>query len=309
MNRHTLKKTTAAIAIALTTSFGTSFAAVAADTANAASTSTPAAKDSAIEKRKLIEERLEKIERKAQDAIQGTRAALAALQKKDSKKAMSLLEDVSGKLDILLDKYPSLELLPAEVSADIYDFDGNSEQVSKMIDNADDLLDDDHVQDARHILDELVSEIRISTVSIPLGTFPVAIKEAVRLVDQGKTDAAADALFDVLNMLVKTTKIIPLPALRAETLLTAASELEHKSDLTKEASRKEIIKMTDDAKEKLKLAEILGYGSKEDYQPLYDSIDEIKDAIHSETSAATWNKVKKSVSAFKNKIIHPKKMD
>ena len=307
VNRQRLKKTTAAMAIALVVSIGSSFnVAAAADTPAA---SKPAATESLTEKRKLLEERLQKIEHEAHDVIQGTQNALIALQNKDKPKAMTLLEDVSGKLDILLAKHPSLTLLPAEVSADIYDFEGNSKQVEKLVDEADDLLDDHKVQDARHILAELVSEIRITTTSIPLGTFPVAIKEAVRLVDQGKTDEAADALFDVLNLLVKTTEIIPLPALRAEALLNAASELEHKSDLSKEASRKEILKLTDDAKEKLKLAEILGYGSKEDYRPLYDTIDEIKDVIHSEKSEATWDKVKKSVSAFKNKIIHPKKAD
>jgi hypothetical protein len=44
-------------------------------------------------------------------------------------------------------------------------------------------------------------------------------------------------LDEVLNTLVERTEIIPLPLLRAEALLTVASELEHKEDLTKEKSR------------------------------------------------------------------------
>jgi hypothetical protein len=100
---------------------------------------------------------------------------------------------------------------------------------------------------------------------------------------------------------------MPLPVLRAEALLTSASELEHKSDLTKEASRTEILKLTDAAKDKLKLAEILGYGPKDDYKQLYDAIDDIKDVIHSEKSAVAWDKIKASLATLKNKIIHPGK--
>ena len=122
-----------------------------------------------------------------------------------------------------------------------------------------------------------------------------------------ETEEAEDALYDVLNLLVKTTEIMPLPVLRAEALLTAASELEHKSDLTQAASRTEILKLTDAAKEKLKLAEMLGYGGKDDYKLLYDAIDDLKDVIHSEKSTAAWDKIKNSLTAFKDKIIHAKK--
>jgi hypothetical protein len=308
MKRHTLKKTAAAVAIALTATIGSAMSVSAATNAVPSKpSSTAKPQESLAAKDKILEERLLNVEHEALEAVTGTQNALMALQKKDSKKALALLQDVSGKLDILLAKYPGLSLLPANVEADVYDFDGDSKQVKKLIDAADDLLEAHKVQDARHILDELISELRISTTSIPLGTFPVAIKEAVNLIDKGKTDAAEDALYDVLNMLVKTTEIVPLPVLRAEALLTAASELEHKSDLTQAASRTEILKLTDAAKDKLKLAEMLGYGSKDNYKQLYDAIDDIKDVIHSEKSAAAWDKIKASLSALKNKIIHPGK--
>jgi hypothetical protein len=308
MKRHILKKTAAAIAIALTTTIGSAMSVSAAtNAAPSKPSSTAKSQESLATKDKILEERLLKVEHEALEAVTGTQNALMALQKKDPKKALALLLDVSGKLDILLAKYPGLSLLPANVEADVYDFDGDSKQVKKLIDAADDLLEDHKVQDARHILDELISEMRISTTSIPLGTFPVAIKEAVNLIDKGKTDAAESALYDILNMLVKTTEILPLPVLRAEALLTAASELEHKSDLTQAASRTEILKLTDAAKDKLKLAELLGYGAKDDYKVLYDAIDEIKNVMFSEKSAVAWDKIKASLTALKNKIIHPGK--
>lgn len=176
-----------------------------------------------------------------------------------------------------------------------------------MIDRAEDLLDDDRVQEARYVVADLVSEIRITTTAIPLATFPSAVKEAAALIDQGKTGEAENALYDVLNLLVDTTEIMPLPVLRAEALLTRASELEHKKDLAQETSRKEILDLTEAAREKLKLAETLGYGIKEDYKALYDAIDDIKDVIHTEKSAAIWARIKDSLSAVKNRIVHPGK--
>lgn len=302
-----LKTTTAAVALALTAPLLIGQSVSAAATNPPVTTNSKQEKGTQSTKEQLLREKQQKIEHEAKAAIQGTREALQALRQKDNAKATALLQKVSGQLDILLAKHPDLKMIPADVQAQVFDLDSSPEQVEKMVDSADELLDDEKVQDARYILSALVSEIRITTTSIPLGVFPEAIKEAASLSEQGKTDEAAEALSDVLNMLVSTTDVIPLPVLRAEALLTAASELEHKSDLSKQESRADILRLTDAAKQKLKLAEVLGYGDKKDYKPLYQSIDEIKDVIHSEKSAATWNKIKQSLSDFKNKIIHPTK--
>jgi hypothetical protein len=308
MKRHTFQKTALAVAIALTATLGSAISVSAATgTAPAAVSSTVEPKETEETTRKLIEERHQKIEHEALIAITGTQNALIALHKNDAKQALVFLQEVSGKLDILLAKYPGLNLIPASLEVNVYDFDNDAKQVEKIIDAADDLLEDHKVQDARKILDQLVSEIRISTISIPLGTFPGSIKNAVNLIGQGNTNEAEGVLYNVLNTLVGTIEIMPLPVLRAETLLDKAMELEHKSDLTKEASRTEILILTDAAKDKLKLAELLGYGAKDDYKQLYNAIDEIKDVIHTEKSAVAWDKIKASLAALKNKIIHPGK--
>jgi len=127
------------------------------------------------------------------------------------------------------------------------------------------------------------------------------------LIDIGKENEAANVLNKVLNMLVETTEVIPLPILRAEALLDQASTMEHKQDLSKEKSREEVLKLTDAAKDKLILAELLGYGSKDDYKMLYTEIDVIKETLHSEKSSATWEKIKRTLSELKNKVMYSKK--
>ncbi|MFZ2171451.1 MAG: YfdX family protein [Methylococcaceae bacterium] len=263
-------------------------------------------KSSSALKRKLLHEKNQQVVSEARDSVSGTQQALMDLEKNDSKAALAILQEVSKKLAIILAKNPDLALVSADIEADIFDFEGDANAIKKEIKQADDLLDSGKLQSARQILAELASEMRITTISIPLSTFPLAIKNAVALIDAGKTNEAALVLDEVLNTLVKRTEIIPLPILRAEALLTEASELEHKEDMSKEKSRAEVLKFTDAAKEKLKIAELLGYGGKDDYQVLYTAIDEIKETMHSEKSAATWAKVKQTLTDLRNKVIQPK---
>lgn len=258
-------------------------------------------------KQKLLAEKNQQIVEEAKGSLAGTQQALLALEKNDAKTARSILQDVLTKLDILLTEHPAAGLVTADIEADIYDFDGDSKTLEKRIKEADDLLDGGKLQSARQLLAELASEMRITTVNIPLATYPTAIKDAIAKIDADKKDEAAQALNDVLNTLVEETEIIPLPILRAEALLTKASELEHKEDMSKESVRTEILKYADAAKEKLKIAQLLGYGSKEDYQPLYTVIDDIKNVVHTKKSEATWDKIKKSFGDLKNKIAHPLK--
>ncbi|MEC4748643.1 YfdX family protein [Methylomicrobium sp. Wu6] len=314
MNSHKLKKSAATIVMVLTSAASIVQPVSAAQTTPAAavSSATAGSKETQAAKRKLLGEKQVQIEHEALESITGTQNALLALQKQDGKKAMALLKEVSGKLGIVLAKYPALKLIPANVEADVEDFATSDhgtdvKQVQNLLDQAGALLDQHKVQDARKMLAQLVSEVRITTTSIPLGTFPAAIKDASALIDKGKRDEAEAALYDVLNMLVKTTEIIPLPVLRSEALLTEASELEHKEDLSQQASRDAILKLTQEAKNELQLAQTLGYGTQDDYKLLYTAIDDMKDVIHSKKSAAAWDKVKSTFFDLKNKLIYPAK--
>jgi len=99
-------------------------------------------------------------------------------------------------------------------------------------------------------------------------------------------------LNSALDTLVVTTELIPLPVLRAEALLKAASALELTDDLSRQKNRKEIRKLIDAAKDKLESGELLGYGDKDDYKMLYQQIDAIHKTLFFEKSKATWQKFK-----------------
>ena len=256
----------------------------------------------ASSKHKILTEKAQSIEREAAEIAADTQKAILALDKKDTKEAATILQGVSTKLDTLLTQNSEMGLVPADVEADVYDFDGTNQQVSNVIDEAETLLRRGKLQAARQILAGMASEVRVTTTSIPLGSYPAAIKRIIPLIDSGNIDQAIVDLSNVLSSLVITTEVIPLPVLRAEELLTAAAELEHRDDLSKEVSREEIQKYIDAAKDKLELAQLLGYGEKADYKMLYKEIDAIHKTLFSEHSAAIWQKIKDDLAQFKDRL-------
>ncbi|MDD2724930.1 MAG: YfdX family protein [Methylovulum sp.] len=255
-----------------------------------------------IGKLKVLAEKSQQIANEAADVLDGTEQALSALLKDDAKKATGILQGISGKLDILLAKNPNLAMIPANVSVRVEEFVGDEAKVKKILDTIDDLFEDGKIQAARELIGELVSEMDITTTSIPLTLYPSGIRNAVALANAGKTGDAADALYTLLSSVETTTEIMPLPVLRAEEFLSVASEQEHKQDLSKQAIRDQIINLTDAAKSQLKLAILLGYGSKEDYRELYQAIDEMKSAIHTAGSRTAWENIERSVMALKDKL-------
>jgi YfdX protein len=253
-------------------------------------------------KHKALSEKAQSIEGEATEIEAETQKVILALDKKDTKGATTLLQGVSTKLDNLLAKNPGMDLVPARVEADVYDFDGTNKQVAYAIDEAEDMLKHGKLQTARNVVAGMASEIRVTTTSIPLGTYPAAIKQIIPLIDSGKIDQAAVDLNSVLDTLVVTTKVMPLPVLRAEELLTVAAELEHRDDLSQEQNRDFIQKYTDAAKNQLERTQLLGYGEKDDYKPLYKEIDAIHKTLFSEKSAAAWQKVKDEFAQFKDRL-------
>jgi len=102
--------------------------------------------------REILAEKEQKIVNEASEAVFGTQQALKALEKNESKKAISILQAVSGNLAIILTKNSALAFIPANVEADVYDFQGDAKTVEKARDEADDFLEDGDLQGARQIL-------------------------------------------------------------------------------------------------------------------------------------------------------------
>ena len=130
----------------------------------------------------------------AVSALSLTKSALAALDGKDTARALATLAEVTGKLELIVAREPTLALAGVDVRTIVHDLFANTETIEAMTDEALDALKHGEVQQARHVLALLASEIVITVTNIPLASYPAAVKAVVPLIDQGKIEEAKAAL-------------------------------------------------------------------------------------------------------------------
>jgi hypothetical protein len=93
--------------------------------------------------------------------------------------------------------------------------------------------------------------------------------------------------------------IIPLPRIRAEALLNQAQKLAAKSNRTADDNAK-VRSLVTAAQSELQLAEALGYGTKDNYKPLYSQIAEIqKETEAGRSGKGLFDKLHDSLRRFK----------
>ena len=242
-------------------------------------------------------ERRATILKDAKAAMDETAKALQALDEKNSAEALAALERATGKLELILARDPSLALAPVDVEVVTYDLLASLDTVKAMVKEAEDLLEDGEVQQARPLVANLASEIQLRTTSIPLATYPDAIKAVTPLIDDGKLDEAKAALQAAINTLVVTTDdVLPLPKLRAEELLVSAEALAENGERT-EQDNETLATLLSEARYQLKMAEALGYGTKKSYKPLYEQLDQIEAKTEGGKGGKGWfDKIKGQLS-------------
>ncbi len=247
------------------------------------------ATEQAAEKRK-------KITADAIAAVAETSNALKLLDEKKADEALAALERVTGKLELILARDPKLALAPVDVEVITFDLIAKLDTIKAVIKEAKDYLEDGEVQKARPLVADLASEIQIRTTSIPLATYPGAIKAVAPLIDAGKVVEAKVALQAALNTLVVTTDVIPLPVLRAEILLRNAEALAENKERT-DKYNKTLANQLAEARNQLKMAELLGYGNKKAFKPMYEQIDQIEEKTADGKSGKGWfDKIKQQLS-------------
>lgn len=235
-----------------------------------------------------LDERRKEILADARTAIEATETAVRALDEDDPKAALEALERATGKLELILVRDPTLSLAPVDINIATYDLLASPNTVKAIIHDAENYLEDGEIQLARPLVAGLASEIVISSTSIPLATYPAAIKAITPLIDEGKLDEARDALHAALNTLVVTKEeVIPLPVLRARQLLENAESLAENSERN-EQDNESLSDMLSAARKQLKMAELLGYGTKKSFKPMYEQLDMVEDKAASGKSGTGW---------------------
>ena len=246
---------------------------------------------------KKTAEQRKKIMEEAHAAIAQSREALKALDEKNTEEALKALEMAIGKMEVIVARDPELALARMDVNIIIHDLYTNVDTIKKTLKQAKEYLEDGKVQLARPLVSSLASEMIIESVNIPLATYPDAIKAIVPLIDKGKTDEAKAALQTALNTLVIVQEeVIPLPVIRSRELLKKAEALAENSE-RKDEENKQLTTLLDNAEAQLLMAEVLGYGDKKAFQPMYEQLDTIREKTkEGKSGKGFFDKIKNQIS-------------
>jgi tetratricopeptide (TPR) repeat protein len=251
--------------------------------------------DALANQKKLIDEAI--------SSLKFTNNALIALNKNDKASAEANIEKALGKLEVILSAKDAPKFLPIDSSVTMVEYVGTSEDVKKSVDAVKDLLADNKVQVARVLLNSLQSEIDVTVVSLPLVTYPDALKLAAKYLHENKLDKAKSVLEVALTTFDKTTTVIPLPLLKATDLINVSASL------SKNGKKEEALTYLKAAEDELDVAEALGYVSHSDttYKALHKAIKNVRKEIKGKNKAEKlFDELKRELKDFKDKVFSQK---
>jgi len=265
----------------------------------AADTQTNKVSNNAVIKAEQKAQKTNQLVKEAITAIRYTQDALIYLNSKNTKKAKDSIKKAIAELSDVLNSPNAPYLLPVDISINAYQFQGNLNTIKKAVEQAKLLVKENKLPQAREVLNTLRDEIVVKTVNLPLATYPAALNLALKYINEGKVKEAKEVLAMALSTLVEVKTIIPIPLVKAEQLVIAASK-EVKKD------KKEAIRYLEEAKHQLVLAEALGYTSKSDttYKMLKDAIKNIEKEIKANHNTNNlFERLIEKLKEFKEKAI------
>jgi hypothetical protein len=277
-----------AIVVGIATVLALRVNSVLADAPAAAQTNSQAQEQTTEKRKALMAE--------ATAALAETRGALKLLDSGKKKEALGALERATGKLDIILARDPGLKLAPASLSVVTVDLQGGPKAATQLRKQAEELINEGRIQEARLVLKSLASETVVTVSNIPLATYPAAIKDAVSAIDDNKIDLAKAILQMALSTQVLTETTIPLPVVSAQNSLKEAESLSEKKDRTPDENTR-LKASLDKARGQLEFAQALGYGTKKDFDNLYQQLSEVEQkTANNKSGSGFFAKLKNSIS-------------
>jgi len=234
------------------------------------------------------------VDPEAANAIQETRNALEAISQDQREQAIEAIERATGKIDILLATNPANALIPVDQEVAIFDTAPDDvDDIHDIAVAADAAVELGNYPGARALLYGLMSEVRVHTTNLPLGSYPTALSTAARLLEQNKSEEAAAVLETALNTLVLTDHIIPIP------MLLARYELEE-AQAQREKDKQSAIRFVESAQKDLLRARELGYAiSDPDYNTLNDQLSELRKQLKTdEDTSSLFSRIRERLAAL-----------
>ena len=266
-----------------------------AASANARAQSQAQANPAVEKQRQEAEQEARKtLDQDAAAAIAETSNAVKAVADGKTDQALSGIERAIGKINVVLARNPATALIPVELQVEVINaapWDGQTiRSIGKAAERA---VEDRDYPGARVLLQRLISEIRVRTYNLPLATYPVALKEAVRLLDQKRSDEAKAVLQTALNTLAVIDHVRPLPLAAAQDAIERAQALRDKD---KDGAQR----LLAEARTELDRARDLGYAGKDpEYAALNQAISDVEKQLNgNQDSTSAFAKLKEKVKSF-----------
>ena len=249
-----------------------------------------------IEARRLDAEREARktLDADAIAAIAETETAIKAIDAGNTGEALAAIERATGKIDIIVARNPATALIPVRLEVEAIDVAPTDPQLIKTLtDAAEQAVQETDYPAARTVLERLISEIRVRTYNIPLGSYPAALKEAARLLDAGRIPEANLVLVTALNTLVVVDGVTPLPVAVAQAGVEEAAKLREKDKAAAE-------RLLATAKSELERAKLLGYAAKDpEYAALNGAITDLEKQLRGNTdTASAFTKLTDRIASF-----------
>ena len=236
------------------------------------------------------------------EALQSLELSAKAIEQIDNKKideAKKSVEQALGKLESILASEKVPKLLPIDNRIVVKNFIGTSKDVEGVLAEVRTLLNVGKVQEAGELLITLQSEIDVTTMSLPLVSYPDALKLASKYLIDKQPSKAKGVLAIALNTFVKEQQILPVPLINSVELVAVASEIA-KED------KEQALKHLAWAKDELHKAKALGYVSKSStsYKQLDELIEKVEKEVKGPNKAEKlFKELTEKLKEFKGKIL------
>jgi hypothetical protein len=227
-------------------------------------------------------------------ALQQTERALNAISEGRTDEALAAIEQATGKINVLLSRNPATALIPVDVTIAIIDTAPDDvDEITALEDAAEIALDINDLPTARNLLDALRSEIRTRIYNLPLATYPSALQEAARLIDQKKSREAGAVLLTALNTLAVVDQVTPIPLLLVREAINQAQE---RAEKEKDAAQA----LFDTARDELHRAMQLGYTPDDaEYKAIRDQINDLRKQLKGkDDTGGLFSKLKERLASL-----------
>jgi 5-methylcytosine-specific restriction endonuclease McrA len=245
------------------------------------------------ERQKDQKEADQALDQDAVAAVEQTDDAIKSIAQNNKADALAAIERATGKINILLARSPASALIPVHSEVVVIDSaPADVKAIDLIVQRATDAVKQRDLPAARILLASVVSELRIRTTSLPLGTYPAALQQAARLLDQGKNQDAGNVLLTAVNTLVTVDHVIPIPLLLAQSAIDAANSQRQDQQIA--------LTLLQTAKNEADLSRHLGYlGDESEYKALDQEIASAETAIKGKNdTSSVFAQLRDRISAF-----------